>query len=173
MTDTRTLPLTSTAELIGVKPGTLRRWSDYHSNSLSPGANPLAGQARRFTYRDVEILKYVAELRLQGLTVGGINARLADLTFPEVEENEFPEQVDDSTELASVSAQEGLDTTPAPIVAPEYLLAIERRFEALEATTAAKRAGWERDALIYILGLTSGLLLLAGALAGLAAWGSR
>jgi len=36
-------------------------------------ANPPAGQARRFTGRDLEVLKHVKSLRAQGLTVARIN----------------------------------------------------------------------------------------------------
>ena len=113
MTEKSTLPLATTADMIGIKAGTLRRWAEYHSAYLSTTANPLAGQARRFTHKDVEVLRMVAELRSQGLTVGGINDRLSAITFPDVEESEA---VDESTELAPVASQEGHQSTPAMLM---------------------------------------------------------
>jgi len=120
MTDRNNLTLTVAADMVGIKGTMLRRWAEYHKDYLSPGANPLAGVTRRFTSRDVEILKYIAELRSQGLTVGGINVRLATLTFPDIEENEqnsdlVPEA--DTTEIALSTKQEGLQSTQAIVVA--------------------------------------------------------
>jgi len=45
---------TFTAELLGIKPLTLRRWCEYHAEHLSPGTNPPSGQARRFTDKDIK-----------------------------------------------------------------------------------------------------------------------
>ena len=47
---------------------------------------PTNGQARRFTDRDVDILKHIKTLRDQGGTVAIINEQLGELTFPEIDE---------------------------------------------------------------------------------------
>lgn len=78
----------STANMLEITPVTLRRWCAAHAEFLSPGANPPErGEARRFTGRDIEVLKHVKSLRAQGKTEGKINEQLRTLTFPEIEED--------------------------------------------------------------------------------------
>jgi len=79
MSKQKATPPTETAEIIDITPVSLRRWCDYHAAHLSPGANPPAGQARRFTGRDIEVLKTVKQLREQVFTVARINEQLATL----------------------------------------------------------------------------------------------
>jgi DNA-binding transcriptional MerR regulator len=129
MTNDRTLPLATTAEMIGIKAGTLRRWCAYHSDHLSTTANPPTGQPRRFTNRDVEILRYVQDLRSQGLTVDSINSQLGLLTFPDVDESEEQSPVIDSTQLTSMGSLEGLQQAPGVIVALE---AMQRQIDAIQ-----------------------------------------
>ena len=152
MTEKPTLPLATTADMIGIKAGTLRRWAEYHSAYLSTTANPLAGQARRFTHKDVEVLRMVAELRSQGLTVGGINDRLSAITFPDVEESE---PTNDSTELASVASQEGLQQAPGVIVALESM---QRQIDAMQQ---ANRSRFDTVTVLGI-GICIGLLFAVG-----------
>jgi len=121
---------TFTAELLGIKPLTLRRWCDYHADHLSAGTNPPSGQARRFTDKDIEILKHIKHLRSQGFNTATINAQLAGVAFAIVDNDE--QSAIDSEELAPTTAQGGLQQAPASGLAPEYLTAIERRFWALE-----------------------------------------
>ncbi len=118
-----------TAHRLGITPATLRRWCEYHAAYLSPGAQPLPGQARRFAERDIEVLLYCKQLRAQGLTVASINEQLPGLTFAEIDAT----QVD--VAIASVDAQDARDGALAPIVGQDYyLMSIERRFEALQAS---------------------------------------
>ena len=169
MTDQPTITPTITADQLGITPITLRRWCTYHAAHLSTNANPPVGQARRFSGRDLEVLKHVKALRDQGFSVANINDQLGQLTFAEIDTEDHI--ADDSTDLASMGSQEGLQQAPASIMAPEYLMLIERRFEALEASASSRRAGWERDALIFVLGLAVGVVLLVGVLAAVALWG--
>lgn len=120
---------TITAETLGITPVTLRRWCDYHSAHLSQGANPLAGQARRFSGRDLEVLKTVKQLRDQGFTVANINDQLGKLTFAEIDTTA---QQDETAIEAHPAVPEGLQQAPAPIVAQDYILSIEHRLERLE-----------------------------------------
>jgi DNA-binding transcriptional MerR regulator len=121
MDDNSTLSLSEAAEIVGVKPVTFRRWADQHGYFLSAGAHPPVGQARRFDSRDLEILKTVKGYRDQGISTAIINDRLAGLTFASVIENEIAEDTTglgaDSTELASVTSQEGLHDVAAIIQA--------------------------------------------------------
>ena len=120
----------NTADTLGITPFTLRRWCDYHAAYLSPSANPPAGQARRFTGRDLEVLKHVKSLRAQGLTVARINEQLAPLTFAEIDNSE---QDTDIVE-APQDAQNAQDRTDAALAVRVALDDLEKRFDAkLEA----------------------------------------
>ena len=71
--------------MLEITPVTLRRWCAAHAEFLSPGANPPErGEARRFTGRDIEVLKHVKSLRAQGKTEGKINEQLRSTIFPEI-----------------------------------------------------------------------------------------
>jgi DNA-binding transcriptional MerR regulator len=118
---------TFTAELLDIKPLTLRRWCEYHAEHLSAGTNPPSGQSRRFTDKDIEVLKHIKHLRSQGFNTAIINERLAGLTFAEIDTDE---PTDDSEELVPVAAQEGLQATQAIGIVVESL---QKRFDALEA----------------------------------------
>ena len=107
-----------TAQSLGITPATLRRWADYHKAYLSPETQPSSGQPRRFTNRDIEILKYCKHLRDQGLTVASINEQLAGLTFPEVDVKNEIEPVQDDQQTAPVTT-----VTPSPQSAVEPLTA--------------------------------------------------
>ena len=79
----------STANMLEITPVTLRRWCAAHAEFLSSGANPPErGEARRFTGRDIEVLKHVKSLRAQGKTEAKINEQLRTLTFPEIEQGD-------------------------------------------------------------------------------------
>ncbi len=82
---TQTFTPNEVAELTGIAAHNVRRWSEYHAMYLSGSANPPTGQARRFTGRDIEVLKHVDCLRKLGLTVPVINEQLKGLTFAEID----------------------------------------------------------------------------------------
>ena len=122
---------TFTAELLDIKPLTLRRWCEYHAEHLSPGTNPPSGQARRFTDKDIEVLKHIKHLRSQGFNTAIINERLAGLTFAEVITVERSEDDSaDSEDLATQNAPESLQQAPQSFVVA--LQHIERRMDAYE-----------------------------------------
>lgn len=64
------------AKQIDVPPSTLRLWAKTYAEFLSEGANPPAGQERRFTVADVETLKAVNQLRHNGMLPADIAQRL-------------------------------------------------------------------------------------------------
>ena len=84
-TPSHTLAISEAAEAIDVSIHSLRRWCEWHSTHLSPGANPPAGQARRLTGVDIEVLRHVKALRSEGLQTVAINEQLAGLTFAEID----------------------------------------------------------------------------------------
>ena len=158
MTDKSTIPLAITAEQVGIKAVTLRRWCEYHAAYLSPGANPPTGQARRFNGRDIEVLKTVRELREEGFSVARINEKLSGLTFAEIDTSAADSA--DSEELAPTTfgraqveaAPDGLQQAPQSIVVA--LQHIERRMDAYE------RRRFDTVTAIG-LGFTAGLLFCA------------
>lgn len=64
------------AKQIGIPNSTLRLWCKTYGEFLSEGANPPAGEERRFTVADVEVLKAVAQLRNNGMLPPDIAQRL-------------------------------------------------------------------------------------------------
>lgn len=149
----------ATAALLDITPVTLRRWCDYHAAHLSTVANPLSGKARRFTGRDVEVLKHVRSLRTQGLTTADINEQLAGLTFAVIDTDEHRA---DSGEIVPQTAPEGLQQAPAPIVTVDTIIAIQRQIEALQQARQEDVRS-RRDAIYLIaIGIVIGLLFAVG-----------
>lgn len=72
-------------EHLGIQPITLRRWCATYAAHLSPTANPTPGTSRRFTGRDLEVLRHVRTLRDKGVSVPLIAEQLAGLTFPTID----------------------------------------------------------------------------------------
>lgn len=143
----------ATAAMLEITPVTLRRWCEYHAQHLSAGANPPAGKARRFTGRDLEVLKHVRSLRAQGLTVADINEHLAGLTFAVVDASE--QTTGESKEIASLSSPEGLQQSPGVIVALE---AMQRQIDAIQQ---ANRGRFDTVTVLGI-GICIGLLFAVG-----------
>lgn len=146
------------AKLLDVSAFTVRRWCEWHSAYLSPGANPSPGRPRRLSAQDVEALRHVAQLRTQGLTTVEINAQLEGKTFAVVETQ--PPAQD-----APPSSSESITATSAPIVGIDALAVMETfkgRLDAIERT--------QRDRFTWFLygflacGVIFGLLLLLAVL---------
>lgn len=74
-----TLSVKQAAKRIGKAPNTLRTWSgtDYFGEYLSPYANPEPGIQRRYTERDIQILRTATILQKRGLQIVDIVPRLA------------------------------------------------------------------------------------------------
>lgn len=150
-----------TASILGITPATLRRWAEYHKAYLSPDTQPSSGQPRRFTNRDIEILKHCKHLRDQGLTVASINDQLADLTFPEIDANQEIDQAHDDQPDDQVTA------VTAPPQAPLATLDAYAIEAILTRVAAVERA--REPALIIGFGLGFiGALLLVLLIIGLA-----
>ena len=135
---------TFTAELLGINPLTLRRWCDYHAAYLSSGCNPPTGQARRFTDKDIEILKHVKHLRSQGFSTTIINEQLAGLTFAEIEQSDQP---DDEPSLdiaiAPQNVSDALQASPAILMTLE---AMRSEIASIRAVASEAKQG-QKDAI--------------------------
>jgi len=118
--------------MLEITPVTLRRWCAAHAEFLSPGANPPGrGEARRFTGRDIEVLKHIKSLRAQGKTEAKINEQLRTLTFPEIVPDDQADN--EQTALDTLPAsQEGPGAAQLPVRALDDLTPILGRLERLE-----------------------------------------
>jgi len=132
----------ATAAMLDITPVTLRRWCEYHAGHLSTVANPLSGKARRFTGRDVEVLKHVRSLRAQGLTTADINEQLAGLTFAVIDTDEHRA---DSGAIVPQNPPDGLQQAPASIVTADTIISIQRQIEGLQQARQEDLRG-RRDA---------------------------
>ena len=65
------------AELLGVSPPTIRRWSNCFANSLSADASPERGRHRHYTEEDIEVMAKAKELLASGLTYERVAQLLA------------------------------------------------------------------------------------------------
>ena len=138
---TEQLPITpgKLIEQLGITPITLRRWCAYHKAHLSPGANPGEGVTRRFTGRDLEVLRHVRSLRDQGLTTEQINEQLKGLTFPEIVPGD---QVDTALDAPPASQEgPGVAQLPAP-VQNDLALRLDRLERSLVEVQGAARPNW-------------------------------
>lgn len=138
----------STANMLEITPVTLRRWCAAHAAFLSPGANPPErGEARRFTGKDIEVLKHIKLLRAQGKTEAKINEQLRTLTFAEIETE--ANSTADSLE-ASADSRQGPETAILAIQVLDAINAQNRKIEALEQSA---RPGWW----LFVAGVLCGL----------------
>lgn len=109
-----------TAAVMVGKPGpalpvtTIRNWSKEYARHLSDDANPPAGTERRYSERDVAILRMVRSMREDRIPTSDIHARLQDATIPVMDV--LP--VEESTEPPPESTTTGAEPLqlPAPVL---------------------------------------------------------
>ncbi len=152
MESLETYPVTKAGKLIGKAPNTVRTWSraDHFGPYLSPFANPEPGAERRYTERDIRILKTASILQKRGMKISEIIPRIASGEI--LEELDIPEE---ETLQAAESPEEGSTKLPARLdlsnqielfLRPyEYQLSRlsaehEREREELETEREARRA---------------------------------
>ena len=141
---------------VGVGAHSIRRWCEWHAAHLSASANPGAGGQRRLTLLDIEALKEVSNLRLQGLQTEQINERLAQLTFAEIEPSEQPEP--DSTELAVQASPDALQASPAILMALE---AMQRQIDGIQQAASESKRNHPNVIYFVCIGITIGLAFAA------------
>jgi DNA-binding transcriptional MerR regulator len=118
---------TEVAQVCGISLNTVRQWANDYSAFLGPNARGEQGD-RAFSTNDLEVLKYVAQLRSERMRKDAIIQRLGETTFPEIEQADQP-----LSELALPDATESHHAAPGAIVGLDAINTLERRFEALEA----------------------------------------
>jgi len=130
-----------TAAVLVGKPGpalpvtTIRNWTREYAPHLSTDANPPTGTERRFSERDVAVLRLVHEWREQRISTADIHARLQDATIPIIDVLTVDESTEPPPEAATI-APEPLQL-PAPVLNDivgrlQGLESIDRRVARLE-----------------------------------------
>lgn len=126
------------AKEVGVTVNTVRNWCRDYGEFLSAGANQENGGNRELEARDVEILKYIAELRKENLLQPQIRLRLSEKSthFGEIVTTEgaiapansptnYPPNLQEPLQAEqAIIAHQALDTALQPVYA--RLEAIER-----------------------------------------------
>lgn len=158
-----------TADRLKVTTNTIRNWSAIYGDHLSDSAKPKGAGERRFTDLDITILEYIQGLKGEGSREDEIKARLNETSFANSEIVIDAQLMPNEAQLpeAPVTAVAAPQEAPAVIVALQDVL---RRIEAMERSANQKRAGWERDALIFVIGLGVGVLAIVGVLASVTLW---
>ena len=146
---------TEAARECNVTLNTIRNWCKDYGAFLSPGATVASGQ-REFTPHDIEILRYIALLRSEGMQKGAIVQRLGETVFPEIEPGD---QVDTALDAHPASPEgPGAAQLPAP-VQNDLALRLDRLERSLVEVQGAARPNWWW----WVFGVVCGL-----AMAGLA-----
>jgi DNA-binding transcriptional MerR regulator len=149
---------------------TIRNWCRDYAVFLSPGARG-NGANRILTDKDLNTLKYIAQLRAENLQQAAIAQRLQETSIGEVETlvalqgpSIGPPPPEEMKELAPVAAQEGLQQAQGLVVALE---AMQRQIDAIQQ--AAQHADRRRFDTVTVLGIGICIgLLFAAILIGLA-----
>lgn len=157
------------ADRLQISPNTLRNWSDAYGDHLSEAARPGTQPERRFTEHDLTILEYIKQLRAEGMEKDQIRQRLGETQFADVEVLKAPTTtLQAPTDSLVAPSTQPPDTLQAPQLPAVVLEAVLRRLDAAEADAKANRAevkyGRQRDTLVFLLGLTAGIVLCVGLL---------
>jgi DNA-binding transcriptional MerR regulator len=134
-------PISAAAVMVG-KPGprlpitTIRNWTREYARHLSADANPLAGTERRYTERDVAVLRLVHEWREGRIPTSDIHDRLQDATIPVMDvlpADESTESPPEATTIASEPLQ-----LPSPVLNDlvtrlQGVESLDRRVSSLES----------------------------------------
>lgn len=134
------------AGMFDVSVMTIRRWAEHHAAHLSASANPTAGQARRFTWADVETMRQIKAWRDSGVSIEAINAKLTEANT----EANTAVMVPVSVEPAPTT-QTGLEAAQLPVRVLEDL---EKR---IDAKIAALEQRTRPNLWWFVAGLVAGL----------------
>ena len=145
---------TDAARACNVSLNTIRNWCRDYGAYLSPGASAI-GAARAFDGRDMDVLRYIARLRSEGMQRDAIIQRLGETTFAEIDDDQPSTQTGNLAQIAPTTAQEGLGQAPAMLVA---LQAMQAQIAALQQ---ANRRRFDTVTVLGI-GICIGLLFAVG-----------
>jgi DNA-binding transcriptional MerR regulator len=147
---------TEVARACNVTLNTVRNWCKDYSAYLSPGASGSDGQ-RVFSGRDLEVVKYIAQLRTEKMQKGAILQRLSETTFAEIDERT---DATDTTFTAIQNAPDAQGDASAITVALHAITTLQRRFEALEASVTESKRNQRDGVLMFGVGFIAALLFV-------------
>jgi MerR family transcriptional regulator/heat shock protein HspR len=114
------------AELTGLHPQTLRTYD--RLGLVRPGRT--GGGGRRYSWRDVELLRQVAQLTAEGLGLEGVR-RVLELEQRvhalEARVSELDVQLDDAARLLAAALQAPTPNLPVPVTSSRQLAVWRRR----------------------------------------------
>lgn len=126
------------AKECNVSVGTVRAWCADFAAFLSAGANPADGD-RKLSERDLEVCKYIAQLRKEGMSKPQIALRLGETSFGTVEPIESPtEKPTEALQVTQTSLQTTVAPTEAAVLSVVALEALQKRVDGIEANSRAK-----------------------------------
>lgn len=118
-----------------VSVGTVRNWCTDYAGFLSTGANPVDGD-RKLSETDLEVCKYIAGLRQEGMSKPQIVLRLRETSFGTIETGkptDKPVEAMQSQQTSLQSAQEAPQASTALVMAlHDTIDALQRRVGVLE-----------------------------------------
>jgi len=135
---------TEAARECNVTLNTIRNWCKDYGVFLSSGATVASGQ-REFTPHDIEVLKYVALLRSEGMQKGAIVQRLGETTFPDVAPGGWPDGTPTNTNAleAVPASQEGPGSPQLPgVVHNDLQIKLDRLERSVVHIEAEMRPRW-------------------------------
>lgn len=150
------------ARTLGVSVGTVRNWSATFGEFVSASARGEHGN-RAYSPRDVEVLRYVHQLRAEGMAVRDIAQRLRETSIGDTETLVTPALAADTqepTERARTSLEPSAAPT-APAVRDAALVlynSLQQRLDALESTQQATSRA-------FMLGAVAGAVTVAAVVA--------
>ncbi len=155
------------AKECGVSVGTVRNWCTDYAEFLSPGANPNDGN-RLLNERDLEICRYIASLRKEGMSKPQIILRLRETSFGHVDTEQPIVNPIEPLQSQQESLQEGLQSTQALLMVVQDL---QRQVGALQQARQEDKQEERRPRFDIITAIGIGIcigLLFAAILIGLA-----
>lgn len=141
------------ARELDVSVGTIRNWTDEYAEFLSLGGRGEGGR-REFEETDVQIIRYIAQLRNEKMLKPQIVERLHETSVGETET--LPTNLAQQPPDLPTNPQEILQNTPQQLVVLDAIDTVMRRVERLE------RRQWD-GVMLFALGVIAGagIFLLA------------
>ena len=146
------------AKECGVSVGTVRAWCGEFSEFLSAGANPSDGD-RKLSERDLEVCRYIAQLRTEGMSKPQIALRLRETSFGTVEPTEKPigttteKPIESPTFAVDKALQSAVEPATMPLAMLEHYEALEKRLDERLTTIEANNRSWVQGLAVALSGL--------------------
>ena len=127
-----TRPTKEAAQALGVSVSTLRNWSDQYAAYLSETARPGHVPERRFIDKDLTVLTYIKQLRIEGMQAEQIRIRLSETTFNDIEIITQQATTDISKPDSVVVPQNAPETAQLVIRLLDSMNAMQRQIDGIQ-----------------------------------------